>query len=162
MAIKKTTLKEYEQRKQEILASLDEVKPFENDTEEKKKKRIEKARTDHFFFCKTYLPHYFGEHKTPECHHEWVKAIDEKGKTVIPIAAPRGHAKSTVITLAKSLQNILYKKEWVIPIVSDTHDQALERVAEIRVELEANERISNDIGEFEISGKEDNYIINVS
>lgn len=159
MAIK-TTTREYEKKKQELLEKIAEIKPFQNDTEEEKKKRIEKANKDHIFFCKTYLPHYFGENETPQCHREWIAEVERTDQKIIPLAAPRGHAKSTLITLAKTLKMVLYKEEKIIPIISDTNEQATERLTEIKMELLENERVKHDFGEFEITGKEDNLTIN--
>lgn len=158
--VTKTTTREYERKKQELLEKIAEIKPFQNDTEEEKKKRIEKANKDHIFFCKTYLPHYFGENETPGCHREWIAEVERTDQKIIPLAAPRGHAKSTLITLAKTLKMVLYKEEKIIPIISDTNEQATERLTEIKMELLENERIKHDFGEFEISGKEDNLTIN--
>ena len=65
-----------------------------------------------------------------------------------------------MITLAKTLKMVLYKAEKIIPIISDTNEQATERLTEIKMELLENERIKHDFGEFEITGKEDNLTIN--
>src|SRR5690554_6920684 len=43
----------------------------------------------------------------------------------LAVAAPRGHAKSTIVSLAFVLWCILYKKEQLILIVSATRDQAI-------------------------------------
>ena len=59
----------------------------------------------------------------PECHREWWEMCCSKSKFVA-IAAPRGHAKSTAITLAYVLANILFRERSFVLIVSDTETQA--------------------------------------
>ncbi len=65
----------------------------------------------------------------------------------LAIAAPRGHAKSTVVTLGYSLWCLLYQKVPYIMIMSETAQQAAQRLAEIRAELEANPVIREDFSQ---------------
>ena len=65
---------EFKKRYNSVLASLTaEVLPFPDDPEEQKQRK-ERARTDHFYFFRTYLPHYFTTEEAP-FHHDLVEEI---------------------------------------------------------------------------------------
>lgn len=60
----------------------------------------------------------------------------------VAIAAPRGHAKSTAITFAYGLANLLFRCESYIIIVSDTFEgQAVEHVRDYQRELKENDEL---------------------
>ena len=122
------------------------VSPFEKDTREKQRKRIERARFDRLYFFKTYLPHYFHA-DFGEFHDEWSDLADIKDEAVF-IAAPREHAKSTFFTFGIPLHDICYNARHFIIIVSDTNDQATGFTLPIRLELEDNVRLKHDFGQF--------------
>ena len=67
--------------------------------------------------------------------------LTEKG-TRSAIAAPRGHAKSTVMSLQNVLHAALFGYKRYILLVSDTEAQAVSFLDAIKNELETNERIS--------------------
>jgi hypothetical protein len=120
------------------------VSPFENDTPEKQKARIERGRHDRLYFFKTYFPHYFSV-AFGDFHDEWSGLTDIQDEPVF-VAAPREHAKSTFITFGVPLHDIAYKLKWFVIIVSDTNDQATGFTLPIRLELEENPRLLHDFG----------------
>lgn len=122
------------------------VSPFEDDTPEKKAERIETARYDLLFFCKTYLPHYFTI-GFGDFHSEW-EEISNVTDDVELVAAPREHAKSTFWSFAIPIRNICYELRKFQLIISDTNDQAVGFTLPIRLELEDNPRLRHDFGEF--------------
>jgi len=63
------------------------------------------------------------------------------------IAAPRGHAKSTIIALVYPLWCVLYGKETFVLIVSNTADQAIQRLNDIKKQLETNPMLLSDFPE---------------
>lgn len=77
------------------------------------------------------------------------EAIDNGVPDNIADAAPRGNAKSTIISFALPIWAAVYKKKHYIIITSDTADQANDFLANIRSEFEDNERIINDFGYLE-------------
>ena len=100
-------------------------------------------------FMKLYLPHYFK--KEPSVIHtelaaELERMAGDRGSR-LAVAAPRGHAKSTVVTLAYALWCVVYRRESFIVIASDTADQARDHLAHIKAELEGNERLMDDFPE---------------
>ena len=71
--------------------------------------------------------------------------MSEKGSRSA-IAAPRGHAKSTVMSLKNVLHAALYGYKQYILLISDTENQAASFLDAIKNELEHNEKIIADFG----------------
>jgi predicted phage terminase large subunit-like protein len=75
---------------------------------------------------------------TPDFHLElWEECVSED--PFVAIAAPRGHAKSTAVTLAYVLCNAIFKVSSNILIISDTEGQAKQFLNDIKVELTEND-----------------------
>jgi hypothetical protein len=81
----------------------------------------------------------------PECHREWWQMCCSPHKFVA-IAAPRGHAKSTAITLSYTLANILFRERKFVLLISDTEAQSSFFLGNIKKELEGNEDIKRLFG----------------
>lgn len=79
-----------------------------------------------------------GRVATPTCHLEWWELCCSKNPYVA-ISAPRGHAKSTAITLAYTLSCLVFRQRQFILMVSDTYEQAVLFLQELKKELEDNE-----------------------
>ena len=123
----------------------------------------QKAAADPAYFGKYYLSHYFTR-PSPSFHRQlaelWRRRV-MKGKDPISdcaamltdkgtrsaIAAPRGHAKSTVMSLQNVLHAALYGYKRYILLISDTEAQAVSFLDAIKYELETNERLLRDFGE---------------
>ena len=73
-------------------------------------------------FAEAYLPSHFylPFSKMHEEIFSLLKGITERRNARVAIAAPRGHAKSTIIALAYPLWCVLYGKENFVLIVSNT------------------------------------------
>ena len=114
-------------------------------------------------FGKYYLSHYFTR-PSPGFHRQldvlWRQRIMKNSDpttdcaamlaakgTRSAVAAPRGHAKSTVMSLKNVLHAALYGYKCYILLVSDTESQAVSFLDAIKNELETNERILRDFGE---------------
>lgn len=69
------------------------------------------------------------------------------------IAAPRGHAKSTAITLAYALASLLWRDKKFILIISDTEDQAAAFLQNIASELIDNEALIEAFGITKFKGR---------
>lgn len=65
----------------------------------------------------------------------------------LAIAAPRGHAKSTVVTLAYVLWCLLYQRERFVLVVSGTQDQASKLLDHVKRQVEGNRMILEDFPE---------------
>ena len=80
----------------------------------------------------------------------------------VAIAAPRSHAKSTVVTHAYILASVLFREETYVIIVSDTVSQSVQFLGDIKKELADNEDLRNLFGikEF-VKDTEDDLICNM-
>ena len=106
-------------------------------------------------FAKAYFPHYTKEafsgfHKDI-CNTLMEVSIGGSQKRTenrrLAFAAPRGHAKSTLVTLFYVIWSICYEKEKFIFILSATANQAQKLLSEIKVALQSNERLKQDFPE---------------
>lgn len=77
---------------------------------------------------------------------ELKKEMQRKRGSHYIIAAPRGHAKSTIITFIFTIHAIVYETERYIVVCSNTDTQATERVQEIRDALDDNKAIKRIFG----------------
>jgi predicted phage terminase large subunit-like protein len=73
--------------------------------------------------------------------------MTEQGKGRLAIAAPRGHAKSTIVSLVYVLWCVLYLKERLILIASNTQEQAKTLLKDIKHQLKSNPLIISDFPE---------------
>lgn len=108
---------------------------------------IARSKKDCIFFGARYFPHLV----TQECapfHHRLIEIVEEPRKDRISILAPRGHAKSTWLSIIYPIWKIVKDRDIKIIIVSDTGDQAEMFLRLIKDELEANERLIEDFGAF--------------
>ncbi|MBX7134395.1 MAG: phage terminase large subunit [Fimbriimonadaceae bacterium] len=118
--------------------------------------RREIARGSLRAFALTYLAHHF-KLAPSKMHEELFPMLEqiasERGSSVA-VAAPRGHAKSTVVTLAYVLWLAATEREKFIMIISDTAEQAKDHLKNVKNELEDNERLRADYPEVcEVAGR---------
>ncbi|MFZ6655653.1 phage terminase large subunit [Undibacterium sp. TJN19] len=102
------------------------------------------------FFAQTYFPHYIKH--SPATVHEYLfdrfqEVVDNKIGDHDAIAAPRGHAKSTIITQIGTLWCIVTGRKSYPLIVMDALDQALPMLEAIKAELCFNPRLLVDFPE---------------
>lgn len=114
-------------------------------------KRKETAYSDFRFFSQTYFPHYIkGD---PSLFHEYAYerlqlCVDDPVRGFKEsIAAPRGEAKSTIVTQLLTLWCVITERKHFIGIIMDSIDQAEQMLAAIKVELESNPRLSMDFSQ---------------
>lgn len=80
---------------------------------------------------------------TPEFHRElWAMCCSPD--KYVAVAAPRGHAKSTAVTLAYALVMLLFRQRDFMVIVSDTWGQSVEFLRDLKAELLENDGIIKD------------------
>lgn len=97
-------------------------------------------------FVTAFLLKRFDDPKPiPEFHVElWDLCCQEDPQ--VAIAAPRGHAKSTSVTFAYVLANVLFKQAQHVLIVSSTEDLASSFLNDIKAELSENDDIIEAFG----------------
>lgn len=82
---------------------------------------------------------------SPACHLEWWDLCTSSEKYVA-IAAPRGHAKTTAITLGYGLASAMFRNKKYIVIVSDTEAQACQFLSAWKQELSENKDLISLFG----------------
>lgn len=100
------------------------------------------------YFCRKYFPHYL-RHPNQSQMHQYVfgrlpAILQDPNSQFDALAAPRGEAKSTIVTRLFSLYCIVTNKKRYIAIISNTYQQAAMFLQSIKTELEFNTRIKVD------------------
>lgn len=96
--------------------------------------------------------------KTPPCHLEWWDYCCGP-ESIVAIAAPRGHAKSTAITHCFTLACVLFRDRKFVLLVSDTYEQAVLFLADIKLELQENEALIDMFGNITFTKDSENDMI---
>lgn len=101
-------------------------------------------------FAQTYFPHYIKH--DPATVHDYLfdrfqAVVDNDVGDHDAVAAPRGHAKSTIITQIGTLWCVCTGRKKYPLIVMDALDQALPMLEAIKAELEFNPRLLLDFPE---------------
>ena len=102
------------------------------------------------------LDKFDGSTPTPSVHDEWWEMCCSP-TTLVGIAAPRGHAKSTAITIGYTLANICHRYKKYVVIVAKTEEVAIDFLTIIRDELRHNSALKDvyDIAAMPTDGKTD-------
>lgn len=110
-----------------------------------------RCETDTGLFAAFFFPHYC-EQKFSPMHHEMLADLADKRRNKRRVyAAPRGHAKSALITMIDTIHDVVYKtvsQERFIGILSETEPQAISRLKEIADEFKDNARLREVYGDF--------------
>jgi len=112
--------------------------------------RRKQAQNDLCFFARTYFPHYI---KVADAKlHTYLyqrlpEIVDNEEGGHEAIAAPRGNAKSTIVTQIFVLWCIVTARKHYLLIVMDALDQAATMLEAIKAELVFNPRLSMDFPE---------------
>lgn len=127
-----------------------EVSGFSPDPLERAR-RVERSFADFDFFVNTYFPHYIRSPHKSELHKYLFARLpaivaSEKSETDA-IAAPRGEAKSTLVSQLFVLWCIVTGRKKYPVIVMDSIDQAYPMLEAIKAELEFNPRLQCDFPE---------------
>lgn len=110
-------------------------------------------------FSKLILAKSFDDYKeTPECHKEWWSACTSD-HPLVALAAPRGHGKSTAITHTYTLAATLFQDRKFVVIVSDTYEQAVMFLQDIKKELVNNDELISLFGVEHLEKDAENDII---
>lgn len=116
-------------------------------------KKLSETRRKLFKDFLKFREYYFKEyHEFPdaEFHKELsmlLVEMTEKRGSKVAIAAPRDSAKSTIVSLEYVIYCICYKLENYIVIISNTREQAVGFLRDVKHELESNERLQQDFPE---------------
>jgi predicted phage terminase large subunit-like protein len=119
--------------------------------------RRAKAQEDFGFFAQTYFPHYIRSPHRSQLHDYLFARLpaivaSAKGETDA-IAAPRGEAKSTLVSQLFVLWCLVTGRKKYPVIVMDSIDQAYPMLEAIKAELEFNPRLLLDFAEVTGQGR---------
>lgn len=124
---------------------------FTVDEDARLARRLRVFSGDYRFFFQTYFPHYSNATES-SVFHDWCfdnlpKRIAAKQGKLVNLSAPRGEAKSTLVTQVFTLLCVVCQWKKFIPIVMDSGDQAQMMLEAIKVELTDNPRLAMDFPE---------------
>lgn len=135
---------------------------------DEKRRLLERMYTDIFFFAQVILGdetqpmHYHIRDKTPPFHKEIIYHLQRmKVGDKMAIVAPRGHAKSTLISLVYPLHRILFGDEKFLLMISESEMQSKYLLEALGDELEFNEKLHYFFGKRmgRVWGKEEKEVI---
>lgn len=109
-----------------------------------------------FEFVSFFLKHFLTA-EVPSFHMETYKAIPHKERLVL--AAPRGHAKSTIVSVFYPLWLALFGRKKDITIISASETLAVEWLRKIKMELESNQLILGLFGDLRSDKWTESHII---
>jgi predicted phage terminase large subunit-like protein len=106
--------------------------------------------TGYEYWDRNYFPHY-GTAEPSALHQYLYKRLPEMVNTPSgqrdALAAPRGEAKSTKVSMSFVLWCVVTGIKWYPVIIMDAFEQAAEMLEAIKAELEANPRMQGDFPE---------------
>ena len=109
-----------------------------------------------FEFVSFFLNHYLTS-DVPDFHLETYRALPHKERLVL--AAPRGHAKSTIVSVFYPLWLALFGRRSDITIISASETLAVEWLRKIKMELESNQLILGLFGDLRSDKWTESHII---
>lgn len=123
-----------------------EVDGFDPDPAERKR-RVARAHNDYEYFARTYFPHYV-RHANAALHDylytRLPTLVDAAAGQHEAIAAPRGNAKSTLVSQIFVIWCALTGRKRYPLIIMDAFEQAATMLEAIKAELEVNPRLQMD------------------
>jgi len=110
--------------------------------------RRQRARWDFRFFCETYFPHFVDAAVPPskfQAHaYRLVPALLLQPGVRVPMVAPRGEGKSTLLVQLHALWRVAFRYSRYITLVMDAKEQGEMMLEAVKAELEANPRLQQD------------------
>ncbi|MCB2225713.1 MAG: phage terminase large subunit [Desulfarculaceae bacterium] len=147
LAARKMTSARFRQRAAQVVGRLAAEAGAFGPGDPARSERRARAAEDPLYFCATYLPHYFNCAFAP-FHRELIGLLEQRGSAVVPVAvaAPRGFAKTTLVSFGYVLHQVLFGRRRFVVLGSDTADLANDLTNYLRLELELNPRLEEDFG----------------
>ena len=145
-----TLRKDYEPVIEELPRADERIEQERELTEEERQALIKICSKDLYLFAIRYFPHYL---KRPSSRfHKWlyntlsreINKTNRRDGMKKAVAAPRGGAKSTIISAILPIWCICYNKKQFIIILSNTISQATDFLADIKRELQVNTALARD------------------
>ncbi len=115
----------------------------QNPPEDISKKIFSTFEEQALLFGKFYFPHHLRD-RSPYFH--WIIMEESINNRFFACNAPRGSAKSTILTFVKPTHRIAFKKKRFIVIVQNTYKKAVGTLETIKDEFRFNEQLKADFG----------------
>lgn len=122
-----------------------------------RRKKVLDPVSGYDFFVSNYFPHYVRSRSRSQLHNylfeQLPQVLQQLSSVHLAIAAPRGEAKSTLVSQLFTLYCLVTQKKRYALIVMDSIDQAYPMLEAIKVELEFNQRLRIDFPEMAGQGR---------
>lgn len=122
-----------------------------------RRKKVLDPVSGYDFFVSNYFPHYVRSSSRSQLHNylfeHLPQVLQQPSSVHLAIAAPRGEAKSTLVSQLFTLYCLVTQKKRYALIVMDSIDQAYPMLEAIKVELEFNQRLRVDFPEIAGQGR---------
>ncbi|MCQ9121267.1 hypothetical protein BKG95_10245 [Rodentibacter pneumotropicus] len=122
-----------------------------------RRKKVLDPVSGYDFFVSNYFPHYVRSSSRSQLHDylfsELPTVLQSNQSVNMATAAPRGEAKSTLVSQLFSLYCLVTKQKNYVLIVMDSINQAYPMLESIKVELEFNQRLRIDFPEIAGQGR---------
>ena len=122
-----------------------------------RRKKVLDPVSGYDFFVSNYFPHYVRSSSRSQLHNylfeHLPQVLQQPSSVHLAIAAPRGEAKSTLVSQLFTLYCLVTQKKRYALIVMDSIDQAYPMLEAIKVELEFNQRLRIDFPEMAGQGR---------
>lgn len=122
-----------------------------------RRKKVLDPVSGYDFFVSNYFPHYVRSASRSQLHNylfeQLPQVLQQSTSVHLAIAAPRGEAKSTLVSQLFTLYCLVTQKKRYALIVMDSIDQAYPMLEAIKVELEFNQRLKIDFPEIAGQGR---------
>ena len=146
-----------------IPAFLDMIEPW--DTQERDDALWHRCRSDLELFCLAYFPERFNK-PFSQLHRDLilrpkVRWTDRRAPERSALAAPRGSAKSTIVSFADIIHDIVYGYEIFVGMISTDYDLSESLVKDIYSVLtdeESYPAIHATFGPFKITGTQTDFV----
>jgi predicted phage terminase large subunit-like protein len=112
---------------------------------DKLKEYAKRGRDDLYWLCRNVLGYTKVQ---PKPHKDLVKFMDESKKRTKLILMPRGSFKSSVITVAYTIQQMIRNPNIRILVSSETQNKSIKFVSEIKAHIEGNEKFKALYGDW--------------
>ncbi|HHF4834238.1 TPA: phage terminase large subunit [Haemophilus influenzae] len=122
-----------------------------------RRKKVLDPVSGYDFFVSNYFLHYVRSRSRSQLHNylfeQLPQVLQQPSSVHLAIAAPRGEAKSTLVSQLFTLYCLVTQKKRYALIVMDSIDQAYPMLEAIKVELEFNQRLRIDFPEIAGQGR---------
>lgn len=135
-------------QKQKEIEAQNDTWDISDEAISERKKKLNDPKNGFSFFVQNYFPHFITQKSQSELHQylfsHLPEILQEKKGIKSAMCAPRGEAKSTIVTRLFGLYCAILNKKHYIVLIMETYSQAREMLEAIKRELLENPRLISD------------------